>query len=103
MDWMMVKEWLESRGHINANWDVEFGDDGIYCFSEMENTFISVFTRGDQELVVYVGMLKPKFTCGSSTGIYVTSPYDVTDFLYDHLDDMFDELMRQYVNSKNKN
>jgi hypothetical protein len=42
-------------------------------------------------------MLSPKFTCGSSTGVYVASPYDVTDFLHDHLEDMFDELMRRFM------
>lgn len=97
MDWTIVKEWLIAHGNITENWDIEVGDDSIYCSNETENTFISVFTRGDQELIVYVGMLKPKFTCGSSTGVYVASPYDVTDFLHDHLEDMFDELMRRFM------
>ena len=97
MDWTIVKEWLKDHEHISADWDVEIGDNSIYCSSEIENTFISVFVKGSRELIVYVGMLKPKFTYGNSTGVYVASPYDVTDFLHDHLEDMFDELMRQYM------
>lgn len=96
MDWTMVKDWLEDHGYINADWETcEVGDDSIYCEDEMENTFISIFTRSNQELIVFVGMIKPKLSCGSSTGVYVNSPYDVTDFLHDNLEDMFDELMRK--------
>ena len=98
MDWTIVRDWLVHRAHINADWNIEIGDDSIYCSDENENTFISIFTRADQELIVYVGMLNPKFSCGSGTGIYVNSPYDVIDFLHDHLEDMFDELMQSFMN-----
>ena len=96
MDWMLVKEWLENHGHINSDWDcVDVNDDSFYAEDEMENTFISIFTRGGDELVLDVGCLRPKVSVGSGTGFHVSSCWDVIDFLQDHLEDMYDQLMRK--------
>ena len=98
MDWILVKEWLENHGHINSNWDcVAVSEDSFYAEDKMENTFISIFTRGGDELVIYVGCLRPKVSVGSSTGYYVSNCWDVIDFLEDNLEDMYDELMRKVV------
>ena len=98
MNWMLVKEWLENHGHINPNWDcIGVGDDSFYAEDEMENTFISLFTRGGCELVAIVGMKHPKISVGGSTGIEVYSHENVNWFLEDNLEDMYDELMRKVV------
>ena len=100
MDWNEVKFWLDCHGHINEQWDcIAIGVDGdnIYCEDSMENTFISIFTRGDGELIVYVGMLHPKMSVGGPTGVYVESHFDVIDYLVDHMENMYDELMRKVV------
>lgn len=100
MTWIDVKEWLESHGHINSTWGcVEVNEDSFYAEDEMENTFISIFTRGNDELVVYVGCLRPKVSVGSGTGYQVTHSDDVIYFLEDNLGDMYDELMRKVVAS----
>lgn len=102
MTWIDVKEWLESHGHINPTWDrVEVNEDSFYAEDEMENTFISIFTRGGDELVVYVGCLRPKVSVGSSTGYYVSNCWDVIDFLEDNLEDMYDQLMRKVMKEAN--
>ena len=98
MTWVDVKEWLESHGHINPTWDcVEVNEDSFYAEDEMENTFISIFTRGNDELVIYVGCLQPKVSVGSGTGYQVTHSDDVIYFLEDNLENMYDELMRKVM------
>ena len=94
MNWNEVYEWLKSHGHVQENWDcIEISDDSFYAEDSMENTFISLFTRGVDELVLYVGCLRPKMSVGGSTGFYVSDCWDVIDFLVDYLEDMYDELM----------
>ena len=98
MNWILVKEWLENHGHINPNWDcIGVSDDSFYAEDKMENTFISLFTRGGCELVAIVGMMHPKVSVGGSTGIDVYSHENVIWFLEDNLEDMYDELMRKVV------
>ena len=99
MNWNEVYEWLKSHGHINDEWEnIAVTDDGFYAEDKMENTFISLFTRGsDDELVFYVGCLRPKVSVGSCTGLYVSHSGDVIGFLEDHLEYMYDALMRKVM------
>ena len=102
MTWVYIKEWLESHGYINPTWNcVEVNEDSFYAEDEMENTFISIFTLDNNELVVYVGCLKPKASVGSSTGYHVSNCWDVIDFLDDNLENMYDELMKKVMNEVN--
>ena len=102
MNWNEVYEWLKSYNHIHEGWDcITVNDDGFYAKDEMENTFISIFTRGGDELVLYVGCLKPKVSVGSSTGYHVSNCWDVIDFLDDNLENMYDELMKKVMNEAN--
>ena len=96
MNWNEVYEWLKSHNHIHEGWEcIEVGDDSFYAEDEMENTFISIFTRSEDELVLYIGCLQPKVSVGSSTDCYVSNCWDVIDFLEDNLENMYDELMRK--------
>lgn len=98
MNWNEVYEWLKSHGHIHDGWEtIAVGDDRFYAEDEMENTFISIFTRGGNELVLYVGCFRPKVSVGSGTGYYVSHSDDVINFLEDNLEDMYDELMRKVM------
>ena len=98
MTWVDIKEWLESHDHINSTWDcVEVNEDSFYAEDEMENTFISIFTRGNDELVVYVGCLQPKVSVGGETDYQVTHSDDIIYFLEDNLEDMYNELMRKVM------
>ena len=98
MDWMLVKEWLENHGHINSNWDhIGVDDDGFYAEDEMENTYISLFIKGGDELVAIVGMKHPKVSVGGATDATIYSIEDVIYFLEDNLEDMYDALMRKAV------
>ena len=98
IDWMEVKEWLESHGHIHSGWDcIGVSDESFYAEDKMENTFISLFVRGDCELVAIVGMMHPKISVGGSTGVAVYSHENVIWFLEDNLEDMYDQLMRKVV------
>lgn len=98
MNWNEVYEWLKSHGHIHDEWEnISVTDDGFYAEDEMENTFISIFTRGGNELVIYVGCLRPKVSVGSGTGCYVSHSDDVINFLEDNLEDMYDKLMRKVM------
>ena len=102
MNWNEVYDWLRSHNHVHENWErIEINDDGFYAEDEIENTFISIFTRGGDELVLYVGCLRPKISVGSGTGWYVSTCWDVIDFLDDHLEDMYDELMQKVMNEVN--
>ena len=67
----------------------------------METTFISIFTRGGDELVLYVCCLRPKVSVGSGTGCYVSNCWDVIDFLEENLEDMYNELMKKVMNEVN--
>ena len=64
---------------------------------KMENTFISLFTRGGSELVAIVGMKHPKVSVGGATDAVIHSIEDVIYFLEDNLEDMYDALMRKAV------
>lgn len=98
MTWVYIKEWLESHGYINPTWNcVEVNEDGFYAEDEMENTFISIFTHNNDELVVYVGCLRPKVSVGGTTGYQVTHSDDIIYFLEDNLEDMYNELMRKVI------
>jgi hypothetical protein len=102
IDWMKVKNWLEFYGHINSNWDcVAVSEDSFYAEDKMENTFISLFQRGGCELVAIVGMLHPHISVGGSTGITLYSHENVTWFLEDNLENMYDELMEKAMNEVN--
>lgn len=102
MNWNEVYEWLKSHGHVHENWDcIEIGDDSFYAEDKMENTFISIFTRGEGELVLYIGCQRPKISVGSGTGCYVSNCWDVIDFLEDNLEDMYDALMKKVMNEVN--
>ena len=102
IDWMKVKNWLEFYGHINSNWElIGVNDESFYAEDTMENTFISLFMRGDRELVAIVGMLHPHVSVGGSTGITLYSHENVTWFLEDNLEDMYDELMKKAMNEVN--
>lgn len=63
----------------------------------MENTFISIFTHSNDELVVYVGCLRPKVSVGGKTGYQITHSDDIIYFLEDNLEDMYNELMRKVI------
>ena len=96
MDWIVVKDWLKSHGHINSNWDcIAVSEDSFYAEDKMENTFISLFTRGGCELVAIVGMMRPKVSVGGATNAAISSIEDVVYFLEDNLEDMYSELMRK--------
>lgn len=99
MTWVYIKEWLESHGYINPTWwdCVEVNEDSFYAEDEMENTFISIFTHNNNELVVYVGCLRPKVSVGGKTGYQVTHSDDIIYFLEDNLEDMYNELMRKVI------
>lgn len=98
MDWMLVKEWLENNGHINPNWDyIGVSDNSFYAEDKMENTFISLFSRGGCELIAIVGMMHPKVSVGGATDTAIYSIEDVIYFLEDNLEDMYDQLMRKAV------
>ena len=98
MIWVYIKEWLESHGYINPTWDcVEVNEDSFYAEDEMENTFISIFTSSNDELVVYVGCLRPKMSVGGTTDYQVTHSDDIIYFLEDNLEDMYNELMRKVI------
>jgi hypothetical protein len=98
MTWVDIKEWLETHEHISPTWDcVEVNEDSFYAEDEMENTFISIFTRSNDELVVYVGCLRPKISVGGETGYQVTHSDDIIYFLEDNLEDMYNELMRKVM------
>lgn len=102
MTWVYIKEWLESHGYINPTWNcIEVNEDGFYAEDKIENTFISIFTHNNDELVLYVGCLQPKVSVGSSTGYYVSNCWDVIDFLDDSLENMYDELMKKIMNEVN--
>ena len=102
MNWNEVYDWLRSHNHVHENWErIEINDDSFYAEDEIENTFISIFTRGGDELVLYVGCLRPKISVGSGTGWYVSTCWDVIDFLDDHLEDIYDELMQKVMNEVN--
>jgi hypothetical protein len=102
MNWNIVKEWLETHGHINPAWDcIGIGDDSFYAEDKTENTFISIFTRGEGELVLYVGCRRPKISVGSGTGYYVSNIWDVIDFLEDNLEGMYDQLMEKVIKGVN--
>jgi hypothetical protein len=97
MNWNEVYEWLKSRGHVREDWDcIGIGDDSFYAEDSLENTFISIFTRGD-ELVLYVGCRRPKISVGGGTGYHVSTCWDVIDFLEDHLEDMYNELTKKFM------
>ena len=97
MNWNEVYNWLVAHGHMTENWEViGIGYESLYAEDSFENTFLSMFTRGaNDELVVIVGCLKPKTSVGGSTGFEVKSHEDVIYWLEDHLEDMYDELMRK--------
>ena len=98
IDWMEVKEWLESHGHIHSGWDcIGVSDESFYAEDKMENTFISLFIRGGCELVAIVGMLHPHVSVGGPTDACVYSHENVIWFLEDNLENMYDELMRKAV------
>ena len=98
MDWILVKEWLESHGHISPNWDcIGVASNSFYAEDKMENTFISLFTRGEHELVAIVGMKHPKVSVSGPTDAVIHSIEDVIYFLEDNLEDMYDALMRKAV------
>lgn len=98
MTWVYIKEWLESHGYIDPTWDcVEVNEDGFYAEDEMENTFISIFTHNNDELIIYVGCLRPKVSVGGTTGYQVTRSDDIIYFLEDNLEDMYNELMRKVI------
>jgi hypothetical protein len=102
MDWMFVKEWLEDHGHINSNWDcVAVSEDSFYAEDKMENTFISLFQRGECELVAIVGMRRPHISVGGPTDAVIYSHEDVIYFLEDNLEGMYDQLMRKAMNEVN--
>ena len=98
MDWNEVYNWLVSHGHVTENWEaIGIGYESFYAEDSFENTFISIFTRGE-ELVLIVGCLRPKVSVGSGTGYMVQSHEDVIYYLEEHLEEMYDELMRKVVN-----
>ena len=81
---------------INPTWNcIEVNEDSFYAEDEMENTFISIFTSSSDELVVYVGCLRPKMSVGGITGYQITCSDDIIYFLEDNLEDMYNELMRK--------
>ena len=99
MDWNEVKNWLESHGHIHSGWDcIGVSDESFYAEDKFENTFISLFCRGDCELIAIVGMMRPKLSVGGSTGVVIESHEDVIYWLEDNLEDTYDELMRKVEN-----
>jgi hypothetical protein len=98
MIWNEVYEWLKSHNHVNEKWDcIAVGEDSFYAEDKMENTFISLFQRGENELVAVVGMMRPNVSVGGPTDAVIYSYEDVIYFLEDNLEDMYDELMRKAV------
>lgn len=98
MNWTIVREWLKDKGHIGDHWErLDVTEDSIYAEDLFENTFISIFTRGKNELILYVGCLQPKISVGGATGYRISTCWDVIDFLEDNLEDMYDELTKKFV------
>lgn len=93
INWEEVRFWLERKGHINSQWErIEVSQDGIYCEDTSENTIISIFTKVSGELVVFVGILKPKMSVGGETGVYVETHWDVCDYLIDNMERLIEKL-----------
>ena len=102
MNWNEVYEWLKSHNHVHEKWDcIAFDIDSFYAEDKLENTFISIFFRGGDELVFIVGCMRPKVSVGGSTGYHVSNCWDVIDFLEENLEDMYDELMKKVMNEVN--
>lgn len=95
MNWNEVLLWLLSHNHVSESWERIETEDGIYCEDSFENTFLSVFTRADGELIVYVGMPNSKVSVGRGTGVYVEGYWDVIAYLEDNLEDIYTELMNK--------
>lgn len=96
MEYREVLQWLKDHGHINDDWtEISWTDDALYCRDEFENTMISVFNRVNGELICYVGCVRPNVSVGGPTGIYVINHWDVIDYLTDHLEDMYEDLMKK--------
>ena len=95
MNWNEVLLWLLSHNHVGENWERIETEDGVYCEDSFENTFLSVFTRADGELIVYVGMPNSKVSVGRGTGVYVEDYWDVIAYLEDNLEDIYTELMNK--------
>ena len=97
MNWDEVYEWLKNNGHIKDTWDyTSIDEDSLYSEDDIENTFISIFTRAGNELVVYVGCLVPKISVGRS-GAIVHHHEDVINYLENNLEQMYDELMKDGI------
>ena len=97
MNWSEVYEWLLNHGHVNPSWErVDITEDGFYAEDSFENTFISLFTRGGDELVVFVGCLHPKISVGGATSVCVESHFDVLDYLHDNFEAYYEELTEKF-------
>lgn len=94
MNWAEICNWLVIHGHISMKWEtIEVSDDGLYCSDTYENTYISVFTKGSGELVVFIGCFNPRISVGGNTSVYVETDCEVMDYLRDNMDRLYDELM----------
>ncbi len=97
MNWSEVYEWLLNHGHVNPSWElVDITEDGFYAEDSFENTFISLFTRGGDELVVFVGCLHPKVSVGGATSVCVESHFDVLDYLHDNFEVYYEKLAEKF-------
>ena len=98
MNWNEVYEWLKHHNCINDFWNRIDITDSFYAEDEFENTFISIFTRGgDNELVFYIGCLRPKVSVGGPTAFTVESHWDIIDYLHDNLEEMYFNLEKKYL------
>ena len=92
IEWSTITEWLEIHEYISFDWDEIHNENSIYCADPIEGTFISIFIKPADELVVFVGYNSPKIFVGGDTGIYIQSEWEIIDYLHDNLEDMFEKL-----------
>ena len=99
MDWHIVKDWLIEHGYTSdiEDWEYQISENGIYAKSEENNDYISAFGRPeDNQLMVYVGSIKPKLSEGGLTGQYLYNIFDVINYLHDELERIYDDMYKLY-------
>ena len=99
MDWNIVKNWLIEHGYTSdvEDWEYQLLKDGIYARSEENNAYLSFFARPeDNQLMVYVGSIKPRLSMGGATGLYLYNIFDVIDYLHDELERIYDDMYKLY-------
>ena len=104
MDWSIVEDWLMRKKYINYTWDrIDVTEEGFYCEDKFENTFISLFSKGQNQLVCFLGCLSPKIYVGGDTCYH---DYDAIyylennfEYLSERLNEKIEKEMRRYNGS----